>query len=269
MERTIEVSTPLRVVFAQARDVLFDDPGAVLSEAPTVDERDATRFRTELSVDVGAGAGVHQEVLMQLGIARSTETGSSCRWRGMPRAGSDCFRRSGGSWKSRGPAHAHGCGSAGRTPCRSARSDESATVSSAGDSPAALCMRCWSASYGASSPRWSAAAGRRGGVCHQVPSPRPNGNTRRSTSAERPRRSGFLTRTCRGPASFAVPFVAGPAFAGRVRGHDRFLRARGEVILLIHRSWLPRCRHHRDRCQPMGGRTPARRSVRAPSPRSP
>lgn len=80
MERTIEVSTPLRVAFAQAGDVLFDDPGAVLSEGPTVDERDATRFRTELSVDVdvdvdaGAGAGVHQDVLLQPGIARSTET---------------------------------------------------------------------------------------------------------------------------------------------------------------------------------------------------
>lgn len=74
MKRTIEVSTPIRVTFTQARDVLLNDPGAVLSEPSTVGERDATRFRSELSVDVGAGASMHQEVIVELGVSHSTET---------------------------------------------------------------------------------------------------------------------------------------------------------------------------------------------------
>jgi hypothetical protein len=75
MERSIEASTTIPLAFARAREVLLDDPGAVFNEAHTVAERCARRFRLELRVDLGAGASVHQEVTLQLGAARSTETG--------------------------------------------------------------------------------------------------------------------------------------------------------------------------------------------------
>lgn len=75
MERSIEASTTIPVALARAREVLLDDPGAVFNEAHTVGERRARRFRLELSVDLGAGASVHQEVTLQLGVARSTENG--------------------------------------------------------------------------------------------------------------------------------------------------------------------------------------------------
>jgi hypothetical protein len=75
MERPIEVSTPIRAAFAGARDVLLDDPGAVFGEAHTAGERHARRFRIALSVDLGAGASVQQEVALRVGVAQSTEAG--------------------------------------------------------------------------------------------------------------------------------------------------------------------------------------------------
>ena len=75
MARPIEVETPLRVAFASARDILLDDPGAVFNAASTVHEQHRARISTELSVDLGAGASVHQDVTLQLGFAQSTETG--------------------------------------------------------------------------------------------------------------------------------------------------------------------------------------------------
>ena len=75
MARPIEAAIPLRVAFAQVRDVLLDDPGDVFSEAFTVDEHHRPRIPTELSVDLGAGASVHQDVMLHLGVAQSTETG--------------------------------------------------------------------------------------------------------------------------------------------------------------------------------------------------
>jgi hypothetical protein len=74
MERPIEASRPIGAAFAAARDVLLDDPDAVLSEAQSVAERRGTRFRIALSVDLGAGGSVHQEVVLGLGVARPAET---------------------------------------------------------------------------------------------------------------------------------------------------------------------------------------------------
>jgi hypothetical protein len=75
MERSIEASTTIRVAFARAREVLLDDPGAVFSEAHTVDERRERRFSMDMGVDLGAGASVHQAVTLQLGAPRSVDHG--------------------------------------------------------------------------------------------------------------------------------------------------------------------------------------------------
>jgi hypothetical protein len=72
MQRPIEASTALRAPFAEARGVLLDDPGAAFSAALIAEQHDR-RITTELGVDLGAGASVHQEVILQLGDARSTE----------------------------------------------------------------------------------------------------------------------------------------------------------------------------------------------------
>jgi hypothetical protein len=74
MDRSIESSTTIRVTFARACDVLMDNPGAVFGDADMVRDGRARRFHTELSVDLGAGASVHQEVSLQLDAPRSTET---------------------------------------------------------------------------------------------------------------------------------------------------------------------------------------------------
>jgi hypothetical protein len=75
MERFIEASTTARVAFARARRVLLDDPGVVFSEKYTVEDRRAKRFRSELSVDLGVGTSVQQEVSLEIGVARSTDNG--------------------------------------------------------------------------------------------------------------------------------------------------------------------------------------------------
>jgi hypothetical protein len=75
MQRPIEVATPVPVAFARARDVLLDDLGAVFGEAFTVDGQNRSRIPAELSVDLGAGASLHQDVRVQLGVAQSTVTG--------------------------------------------------------------------------------------------------------------------------------------------------------------------------------------------------
>lgn len=74
MERSIEASTTIRVAFARVRKVLLDHPAEVLSEAHTVEDTLEQRFRMDLGVDLGAGASVHQEVTLQLGMPRSVES---------------------------------------------------------------------------------------------------------------------------------------------------------------------------------------------------
>jgi hypothetical protein len=75
MERFIEASATAQVAFARARKVLLDDPGVVFSETNAVEDRRAKRFRSELSVDLGVGTSVHQEVSLQLGVARTANNG--------------------------------------------------------------------------------------------------------------------------------------------------------------------------------------------------
>jgi hypothetical protein len=74
MQRSVEVSRVIRAGFAHVREVLSDDAGAVFRDrGPTRASLDLST-RTELSVDLGAGASVHQEVLVELGIIDSTES---------------------------------------------------------------------------------------------------------------------------------------------------------------------------------------------------
>jgi hypothetical protein len=79
MKRSIEASTVTRVAFARAREVLLEDPGAVVSETHTADERRERRFSMDLGVDLGAGASVHQTGTVQLGAPRSVD-----RWLVLP-----------------------------------------------------------------------------------------------------------------------------------------------------------------------------------------
>ena len=75
IERRIEVSTTTGVAYAVAREVLLDEPGAVFADSRTDDRLRGGHVIEELSVDLGAGAAVHQAVVLQFGAPRSTEAG--------------------------------------------------------------------------------------------------------------------------------------------------------------------------------------------------
>jgi hypothetical protein len=75
VERVIEVSTPVRAAPIRARDVLLTDAVAVVGETSSRNDRRARRCRTALSVEVGAGTAVRQEVELELGMATSTTDG--------------------------------------------------------------------------------------------------------------------------------------------------------------------------------------------------
>ena len=72
MQRPIEVSSWIGAEFAHVGEVLADDPGAAFREAATAGAQQPTR--TALSVDLGAGASVHQEVLVHLGAGQTRES---------------------------------------------------------------------------------------------------------------------------------------------------------------------------------------------------
>ena len=67
MERAIEATTTVSAAHARAREILMDDPGAVLCETCSAEDRRARRFLAQLAVDIGGGASVHQEVEIRLG----------------------------------------------------------------------------------------------------------------------------------------------------------------------------------------------------------
>jgi hypothetical protein len=83
MQRAIEAATTSRVAFAPARGVVLDDPGVVFGDARTADEGRPRHFRTELTIDLGSGASVHQEVMLQLEDPQLHEAGVvlPVRWR--------------------------------------------------------------------------------------------------------------------------------------------------------------------------------------------
>ena len=83
MQRGIEVAAATRLAFARVREVVLDDPGVVFSDARTADERPPRDFRTELTIDLGSGASMHQEVSLQLDDPQLHEAGVvlPVRWR--------------------------------------------------------------------------------------------------------------------------------------------------------------------------------------------
>lgn len=82
MKRDIEASTNIRAPIERAHDVLIADPGCVVAERCSPEERQERRFHTTLRVEIGAGGGLHQEVVIELGPIRSTDdtVAVSLRW---------------------------------------------------------------------------------------------------------------------------------------------------------------------------------------------
>ena len=66
MDRTIEATTTVHAAPGRARNVLIDDPGSVLTDRHTADDRRARRFTTTLAADIGAGASLQQAVEITL-----------------------------------------------------------------------------------------------------------------------------------------------------------------------------------------------------------
>ena len=73
MQRPIEVASSVGVGFAQVCEVLADDPGVVSGDGVTTHRYPPRRI--VLGVDLGSGTSVHQEVLVRLGVAQTTESG--------------------------------------------------------------------------------------------------------------------------------------------------------------------------------------------------
>ena len=73
MQRPIEVATWIGAGFAHIGEVLADDPGVVFGDGASTHQH--LPRRTVLGVDLGSGTSVHQEVLVHLGVAQTTETG--------------------------------------------------------------------------------------------------------------------------------------------------------------------------------------------------
>ena len=71
-----EASTTVQVHVAKVCSILLHDPSAVFGYADDVEQlRESRVFRTELSLDLGAGASVHQKVTLQQGLPQSGERG--------------------------------------------------------------------------------------------------------------------------------------------------------------------------------------------------
>lgn len=63
----------MRAPLERAREVLIGDPGCVVADTCSADDRKARCFHTSLGVEVGAGGSLHQEVLVAVGLARSRD----------------------------------------------------------------------------------------------------------------------------------------------------------------------------------------------------
>lgn len=71
MERHLQASTTLRTPFVRIRSVLREMPTIAITDRATLDERASGRVRTDLVVDIGGGAGIRQEVEVELGPLRT------------------------------------------------------------------------------------------------------------------------------------------------------------------------------------------------------
>lgn len=83
VRRTVEVSTAVRAPIGRATEVLVGEPGCVVAEGCTPEERRERRFSTTLGVDLGPGGHLDARVVVELGPARSDaeRTTLPVRWR--------------------------------------------------------------------------------------------------------------------------------------------------------------------------------------------
>jgi hypothetical protein len=82
VKRGIEASTTVRIPIERARQVLTDDPGCVVADAASPDDRRERRFSSALGIDLGAGGAVRQAVTVSLGALSSLDGAASLplRW---------------------------------------------------------------------------------------------------------------------------------------------------------------------------------------------
>ncbi len=67
MTRQVEATARLRATRQKASDVLRTDPGTVVAEVVTAEERRDRTFHTKLGAEIAAKAAVHHEVCIELG----------------------------------------------------------------------------------------------------------------------------------------------------------------------------------------------------------
>lgn len=73
MKRDIEATTTVRAPIDRAREILCSDPGCVLADRTTAEERQTRCFHTILGVEAAGGGGLHQEVVVETGLPDSAD----------------------------------------------------------------------------------------------------------------------------------------------------------------------------------------------------
>jgi hypothetical protein len=73
VERGIQASTTVEVDYQRVRDVMAEDPGGVVSDDVTADDRQARCFRAELGVVLGAGGAVRRAVDVEVGTVHQDD----------------------------------------------------------------------------------------------------------------------------------------------------------------------------------------------------
>lgn len=75
MEREIEATTELRAPLARVLEVLRDDPGTVIAEEVSADERSRRAFHTTVEVQAESGAALRHEVAVDVGPVSRADDG--------------------------------------------------------------------------------------------------------------------------------------------------------------------------------------------------
>jgi len=73
MQRSIEATTQVRALLEHARAALVEDPGTVLAGACSPEQRRSRTFLATLSVGIGGGASLQQQVAIEAGRARAAD----------------------------------------------------------------------------------------------------------------------------------------------------------------------------------------------------
>lgn len=66
MKRTVTATESVHVSLGRGRAVFLDDPGLLFAETLTAEDRRARLFRSVMSIDIGSGASIQQEVEVQV-----------------------------------------------------------------------------------------------------------------------------------------------------------------------------------------------------------